>query len=339
MTALVTGARELARADVLRAVARRNGWTLGLVGFLALLLLFTKIINTGYGVPGIQGLAISVLPLALAAVAQAFVVMSGGIDLSIGAIMALTSVITASLMARTLTAAPESAELVGVGIVLVVLALGVLIGTVNGTVIVLTRVPDIVVTLAMSFVWAGSALLVLNTPGGKSVDWLRQLVLGSLGSEWIPKAAVVLFLIVAVVWLPLRRSRLGLSLYAIGSNRLAAFRSGIPVGRTRIVSYAFMGLFAALGGLSLTASTGIGTPVPGPYTLMSVAAVVLGGVSLAGGQGGVFGPIIAVMILQLIRTDMTFLNMDTNLAVVVQGMILIGVVMVGSLVQMRRARA
>jgi ribose transport system permease protein len=98
------------------------------------------------------------------------------------------------------------------------------------------------------------------------------------------------------------------------------------------------GLFAALGGLSLTATTGIGTPVPGPYTLLSVAAVVLGGVSLAGGRGGVFGPVVAVVILSLIRTDMTFLNVDTNLATVAQGLILVGVVMVGSFIQLRRER-
>jgi ribose transport system permease protein len=104
------------------------------------------------------------------------------------------------------------------------------------------------------------------------------------------------------------------------------------------MAYVLTGLFAALGGLSLTASTGIGTPVPGPYTLMSVAAVVLGGVALTGGRGGVFGAIVAVMILQLIRTDMTFLRVNTNLAVVVQGAILIGVVMIGSLIQLRRTR-
>jgi ribose transport system permease protein len=155
----------------------------------------------------------------------------------------------------------------------------------------------------------------------------------------IPKAAVVLIIVVALIWIPLRRARLGLSIYAIGSDRLAAFRSGVSVGRTRIIAYALMGLFAALGGISLTASTGIGTPVPGPYTLLSVAAVVLGGVSLAGGRGGVFGPIVAVVILQLIRTDMTFLSVDPNLAVVAQGLILIGVVMVGSLIQLRRSRA
>ncbi len=78
--------------------------------------------------------------------------------------------------------------------------------------------------------------------------------------------------------------------------------------------------------------------MPGPYTLMSVAAVVLGGVTLAGGRGGIFGPVVAVVILSLLRTDMTFLNVNTNLATVAQGLILVGVVMVGSLIQMRRER-
>jgi ribose transport system permease protein len=232
----------------------------------------------------------------------------------------------------------QSEEL-GVVVVIGVLLLGLLLGAINGSVVVITRVPDIVVTLAMSFVWAGVALLILKTPGGGSAVWLKDLVSGSFLNEWIPKAAVVLIVVVAAIWIPLRRSRLGLSIYAIGSLRLAAFRSGVAVNRTRILAYALTGLFSALGGLALTASTGIATPVPGPYTLLSVAAIVLGGVSLAGGRGGVFGPIVAVVILQLIRTDMTFLNVNTNLAVVVQGVILIGVVMIGSLIQIRRANA
>jgi ribose transport system permease protein len=326
---------ETARArpvDAFVGWARRNAWTIGLVAFLVLLLAFTKIIQPRYGVPGIQGLAISVLPLALAAVAQAIVVISGGIDLSIGSMMALTNVVAASLMKG------QSDEF-AVAVVIGVLLLGLVIGAVNGVLVVVTRVPDIVVTLAMSFVWAGCALLVLKTPGGGAAPWLKDLVLGSLGNEWIPKAAVALVLITVVVWLPVRRSGYGLSLYAVGSNQLAAFRSGVSVGRTKIFAYALTGLFAAVAGLSLTASTGVGTPVPGPYTLQSVAAVVLGGVSLAGGRGGVFGPIVAVVILSLIRTDMTFLNLNTNLATVAQGVILIAVVMVGTLIQIRRSRA
>lgn len=319
-------------ADALMGWIRRNGWTLGLIAFFFVLLAFTRAIQPTYGVTGVQGLAISVLPLALAAVAQAVVVISGGIDLSIGSMMALTSVVSASLMmGRT--------EEFGLVVVLAVLLLGLVLGAVNGGLVVLTRVPDIVVTLAMSFVWAGCALLVLRTPGGGSAKWLRDLVLGSFGNEWIPKAAVVLIVVVAVIWIPIRRTRLGLSLYAVGSHPLAAFRSGVSVGRTKILAYMLGGLFSALAGLSLTASTGIGTPVPGPYTLLSVAAIVLGGVALAGGRGGIVGPIVAVMVLSLIRTDMTFLRLNTNLATVAQGVILIGVVMFGTLIQLRRERA
>ncbi len=319
-------------AEAAVAWMRRNAWTIGLIGFLALLLVFTKQIQPSYGVTGVQGLAISVLPLALAAVGQAIVVIAGGIDLTIGSMMALTSVISAALMKGQ----PEE---FGIAVVVGVILLGFAIGAVNGAVVVATRVPDIVVTLAMSYVWAGCALLVLRTPGGGSADWLKELVKGSLGNDWIPRAAVVLVVITALIWIPVRRSRFGLSIYAIGGNQLAAFRSGVSVGRTKLLAYALTGLFAAIAGLSLTASTGIGTPVPGPYTLMSVAAVVLGGVSLAGGRGGVFGPIVGVVILALVRTDMTFLNVNNNLAVVLQGLILIGVVMIGSVLQIRRARA
>lgn len=313
------------------AWARRNAWNLGLLGLLVALLIYTKLINPAYSITGLQALAISVLPLALAAVAQAVCVVAGGIDLSIGSMMAFTSVVAAANM-------KGQSEEVGVAIVLATLALGLVVGAINGSLVVLTRVPDIVVTLAMAYVWGGAALLVLNTPAGGSAQWLKSLVLGSAGIDLIPKAAVVLLVVVAVIWFPLRRSRLGLSMYAIGSNRLAAFRSGVSVGRTKVIAYAFTGLFAALAGLSLTASTGIGNPVPGPYTLMSIAAVVLGGVSLAGGRGGVFGPILAVLVLQLIQIDMAFMSLDPNLALVSQGVILIGVVMFGSLIQWRRSR-
>jgi ribose transport system permease protein len=319
-------------ADTVIAALRRNLWTLGLLAFLAVLLLFTRFIQPTYGPTGIQALANSVLPLALATVAQAIVVISGGIDLSIGSMMALTSVVAAANMED------QSGEF-GLLVVIGVLLLGILLGAVNGTLVVVTRVPDIVVTLAMSFVWAGSALLILRTPGGGSAEWLRDLVLGPFFSEWVPKAGIVLILIVAIIWIPVSRSRFGLSLYAIGSNPLAAFRSGVSVGRSKVFAYVLGGLFSALAGLALTANTGIGAPVPGPYTLLSVAAVVLGGVSLAGGRGGVFGPLVAVVILQLLRDDMTFLNLNTNLATVAQGIILIGVVMLGSFIQLRRSRA
>jgi ribose transport system permease protein len=323
------------RADAAAAAVgwvRRNTWTVGLFGLLVVFVIVTKILQPNYGAPGVQGLAISILPIAFAAVAQAIVVIGGGIDLSVGPVMALASVTSAVLM-------KDQSDLFGVGVVIGVLLLGLLVGAINGGLVVVTKVPDIVVTLATSFVWAGTALLILNTPGGGASPWIMAIITGPLGNPWVPKALVVLAVLVAVVWIPLRRSRFGLALYSVGSHPLAAFRSGVEVGPTKIAAYALAGFFAALGGLSLTATGGVGAPVPGSYTLQSVAAIVLGGVSLAGGRGGVLGPIIAVIVLALVRTDLFFAGVDPNWSTAIQGAILIGVVMFGSLVAMRKVRA
>jgi ribose transport system permease protein len=316
-----------ARGLIGRAM-RGDAWTVGLVAIFVALLVFTKLLRPAYG---LDALAIASLPVAFAAVGQAIVVISGGIDLSIGSVIALTNVISALLLLN----APE----LSLPIVLLVLLIGLLIGFVNGVLVVVSRVPDIVVTLAMLFVWAGAALLVLGTPGGGSVDWLRELITGTLGIELLPRALIVLLVVVAVVWIPLRRSRLGLSIYAIGSDQLAAFRSGVNVARTKIVAYALAGLFASLGGLSLTASTGVGTPIPGPYLLLSVAAIVLGGVSLAGGRGGLLGPIVGIFILGLIRADLGFLRIEPAFSTVIQGVIMVAVVMIGAYLTLRRRTA
>lgn len=310
---------------------QRDSWNYALWGLLVLLLILTKIIRPNYGAFDLGSLAIAALPVAMAAVAQAIVVISGGIDLSIGSTMALTSVTAARLM-------DGASEEFGILVVIGVLLMGLVIGLVNGALVVYSRVPDIVVTLAMLYVWAGVALLVLGTPGGGVADWLRDLTRGPLFIEWIPRALVLVIAIVAVVWIPLRRSRLGLSIYAIGSDRLAAFRSGVEVDRTRIAAYVIAGFFAAAGGLALTITTGIGTPIPGPYTLLSVAAIVLGGVSLAGGRGGLVGPVVAVFVLALIRADLTFLGVDPNFTTVIQGVIMVVVVMLGAYLTLRRAR-
>ena len=317
------------RTDQWLARARRgDAWTIGLLVIFVALFLFTRVLRPNYD---LEALAIASLPVAFAAAGQAITVISGGIDLSIGSVMALTNVIAAVL----LEAYPEAS----VGIVVLVLVIGLAIGILNGVLVVVTRVPDIVVTLAMLFVWAGSALLVLGTPGGGSAPWLRQAITGDVGVDFVPRALVVLLVIVAIIWIPLRRSRLGLSIYAIGSNQLAAYRSGVNVARTKIAAYGLAGLFAALGGLSLTASTGIGTPIPGPYLLLSVAAIVLGGVSLAGGRGGLLGPIVGIFILGLIRADLAFIGVEPAYSTVTQGAIMVAVVMLGAYLTLRRRTA
>ncbi len=311
--------------------ARRSVYTIALLGLLAGLLVFTLLIKPTFGPFDLETIAKGAMPLAFAAVAQAIIVISGGIDLSIGAMMALTNVTAALLMAQ---ASPEAS----VGVVLAVLVLGFILGTINGLLCVWTKVPDIVVTLAMSFVWAGAALLVLPRPGGAAAEWFLDMGAGSVLLDVLPKATVVLLIVVAIVWLPLRRSRVGFSIFAIGSDRLAAFRSGVNVDRTRVVAYALGGFFAACGGLALTMATGIGTPTTGLYTLQAVTAIVLGGVSLAGGRGGVVGPIAAAYILGLIRLDLVFLGVNPNFSTVIQGSIMILVVMVVGFITLRTER-
>ncbi len=316
----------------LARILRRNGWTITLFVLLACLLVLARVLRSGFGPADIQSLAIGVLPIIFAAAAQTVCVISGGIDLSVGPVMAFTSVTAAALMKG---GSEESA----VAVVIVVLLLGLAVGAINGLLVVASRVPDIIVTLAMSFVWAGAALLVLSSPGGGAAQWFKDLSNGSFLIEWFPKALLLVLVCVAIVWLPLRRSRLGLSMYAVGSNPIAALRSGVNVNRTKVAAYMVTGLFAAAGGLALTMVTGIGSPVPGAYTLNGVAAIVLGGVSLAGGRGGMLGPIAAAFVLSLIRVNLVFLGVDPAYSTVIQGVILIIVVMVGGLVALRRSRA
>lgn len=318
------------------AFVRRNSWVIGLFVLFAGLLVLTRFIQPQYGANDFGSLVRAVLPYAFAVAAQAIVVIAGGIDLSVASMMAVTSVTAAVLMSG---ASEEFAILV----IPLVLALGFCLGAVNGILIVVTRVPDIVVTLAMLFVFQGLALLILASPGGSAALWLKATMVGTVPipgvppeiTAWLPSALALLLICLAVVWIPLKRSRLGLSIYAIGSSELAAFRSGVPVARTKILAYALGGLFAAMGGIALTASTGIGAPIPGPYLLASVAAVVLGGVVLGGGRGGLVGPIVAVFVLRLVRTDLTLLSVDPNATTIIEGTIMVVVVMLGAYLAMR----
>jgi ribose transport system permease protein len=207
-------------------------------------------------------------------------------------------------------------------------------------VIVVTRVADIIVTLAMLFVLSGAALAVLEVPGGGVPLKFQSLVtVDTIGTTWFPAVFVILLGAYAALWLTVRRTRPGLALYAVGSNRPAAYLAGVNVSATRILAYAFSGAFAALGGLALTASSGIGDPNSGTiYTLNSVAAVVLGGVSLLGGVGGLIGPIAAAFVLTLVKSLMILRGVDQNYAQVIQGTLIVLVVMLGGLAIRQKAK-
>ena len=307
---------------------KKNVWVISLAALLAVLLALTKIIQPGFGASVIESLARAALPFGFATAGMAVVIIAGGIDLSVASMMAVCAVTTAVLMER----------MAGVPALIIVLLAGAGMGAINGTLIILTKVPDIVVTLAMLFVWEGVALLILSSPGGATADWLEGAIRGSFIFSWLPKAFLIIAIVSALLWGPLQRTKLGLSIYAIGSDELAAFRSGISIGRSKVAAYAICGLFCAFGGLSLAALTGIGEPVPGPYLMASIAAVVLGGVVLGGGKGGLLGPLLAVFVLRIIRTLLTLMAVDPNVTTIVEGVIMVGVVMLGTALTFKGTR-
>jgi ribose transport system permease protein len=289
---------------------RRNGWAIAVYLVLLVLLGFTVVIHPTFGAFDVESLVVGALPLAFAAIAQTCVVLGGGIDLSIGAMMAVANVLSARFMVG------HSLQY-ALAISALILVAGMLAGGLNGGLAVYTRVPDIVVTLAMSFVWSGVALLIMAKPGGGAPVAYQELSTGTALSPWIPNALLLLVGVSAAVWLPLRGSRAGLAIYAVGSDSVAAW-----------------------GGLALTMTTGIGSPKAGTiYTLSGISAIVLGGVSLAGGKGGLLGPIGAAFILTLVPADLILLGTDPNLGQVIQGALIVLVVMAGGLAALFRRRA
>jgi len=315
-------------------IVSRHGWTIGVYVLLVLLIIAYAwaLAPVAFTAFDLGSIVIGALPLVFAAMAQSVIVISGGIDLSLGVIVAVINVTAASLMENQSFA---TSLLISLGL----MVLGAVIGAINGGLIVISGVPDIVVTLAMSFVWGGVALVIMRTPGGGAPDDFQSLGTGTFISTWIPAGAVVIALVLLAVWLPLRWRRPGFAIYAIGSNRERAYLSGVNVASTRVLAYAVGGVFAAMGGLAATATTGIGTPYAGNFiTLNSVAAVVLGGVSLAGGKGGVVGPVAAAFCLTLVPSIMVFQGIDPNYGQVIQGALIVIVVMLGGLLLPRSRR-
>jgi ribose transport system permease protein len=213
------------------------------------------------------------------------------------------------------------------------------VGVLTGWIITVSGVPDIIVTLATSFVWVGVALWIMPNPGGGAPAAFRHLFTGTGTAFW--PALLCIAIPVVLIWTPLRRTRVGLSIYALGSDPQAAFLAGVDARKARISAYAVGGLFTALAGLATTAYTSGGQAslvVANTATLGAVAAVVLGGVALSGGVGGLLGPVLAVWCLFLIPANLLTLGVDPSYGEVVRGVVIVLVVLGGSLLRRKWSR-
>lgn len=274
-----------------------------------------------FSVSGFAKFTQSWFPLALVAMAQAMLMLTGGISLAIGPLVSLGAVVAATTMTGPLGVAG--------GAVAVVLS-GLFIGTVTGFIVVKLRLPAIVVTLAGSFIIGGAALVILPRPGGAIPDWLSNLLAGNT------PAAFALLVVVVLLWKLYLATPLGLSLYAAGENPVGAYRSGVPVDAARIAAYAISGVLCTGAGLFVAAQTGSGDPVIGnAFTLNSIAAAVLGGIGFLGGQGTMRGALAGSLLLSLMISVMFFLGFTPVAQYVAQGLIIIGAV---ALPQFRKVR-
>jgi ribose transport system permease protein len=241
------------------------------------------------------------MTLTIASLGQLLAVATGGIDLSVGPMVALSNSIIAT------TGDPENSDqALALGIV-VALAVGALGGFVNGVLIAYGRIQPIIVTLATGYIFAGIALRVREQPGGYVPFERADLLTGLQGG----KAPRALFVLVALLifWLLFKRTALCTRIFAIGSSQGAAYMSGIDVVRTKIWTYTLVGFFSALAGVFLTAQTASGDANAGlVYTLNSIAAVVVGGASLAGGVGTFIGAIAGAYTLALIPSVLFFFD-------------------------------
>ncbi|MFT3974057.1 MAG: ABC transporter permease [Amaricoccus sp.] len=307
------------------AIQRRRNRGLGglylvVAAFLVLYaVLFPGILTIG----GFSKFTQNWFPLALVTMAQAILMLNGGITLAIGPLVSLGAVIAATTMG--------GASGVPGGLVAVAAA-GLAIGAVTGVIVAHLRLPAIIVTLAGSFIIAGIALILLPRPGGSVPEWLSNALAGHT------PVAFLLLVAIVVLWKVFLATPLGLGIYAAGDNPLGAFRSGAPIERVKIVSFALSGLLAALAGLFVAAQTGSGDPVIGtPFTLNSIAAAVLGGVGFLGGKGTMRGAICGSLLLSVMINVMFFLGFPPVAQYVAQGLIIVGAVAIPELVAQGRA--
>jgi ribose transport system permease protein len=255
-------------------------------------------------------------PFALAAMATTPAVLSGGggIDISIGPLLNLVSVMVVGILI------PHGLGSIWVAVPITV-ALGALVGAINGVLVGVFRFQAVLATLCGLFVLTGVGLAILAEPTSGTVGWLT-----SLGNKVGPvPGGLIMILIPIGVWVALGRTAFRRSLYSVGGDDLAAYSAGVNVRAVRIVAYTIGGVFAALAGIALAAATQSADPNQATqYTLPAIAAVAIGGTSLLGGRGSLVGSILGAAIMFMLQTLLDSLAVNSNWLQVAYGVILIG---------------
>lgn len=304
--------------------AEQKGTLLALGIFLVMFIIYTSNHPAGFTANVVQTASNKGVLLAFVAMAQTLVVITAGIDLSVGMIFLLTN-----CLASWLVVGGPVETTVGV---IAVLLVGALCGALNGAIVIYGRLQPIVATIATGAMYFGIALLLRPFPGGSVNEDLADALTGRLFGV-IPASLVTLLATVLVIWVPFSRSVYGRAAYAAGSSEVAAYMSGVPIKRGKFLAYVLAGLLASFGGLFLTFFTYTGEAAyasGNAYTLFSIAAVVLGGVSLFGGRGSVIGAIFGAFAFRTIGDLLFVFDLDPLWQPLFQGVVLLLAVSLGA---------
>lgn len=269
--------------------------------------------------------------IAIIALPMTYIIITGGIDLSVGSIAGLSAIMLG-----------YSWETWGLPLelaIVVALATATLAGFINGLIIVKLDVPPLITTLATLALYRGMALGISESRSVRGYpDWFLRLGDGSfLG---IPNQLWILIIAIIITAIVLSRTTFGRSLYAIGNNEVAARFSGIPVGRYKVMIYAFSGFMAGLSGYILVSRvTTTRSDMGSGWELDAIAAVVLGGTSIFGGSGSIIGTVIGFILIQLLKNGLSLMGVTGDATIVVIGLVLIISILINNLIQRQAEKA
>jgi ribose transport system permease protein len=294
---------------------------------LVLLLIVTSILSPTFrSIDNMTNVVSQVAPLAIVAIGQTIVLLLAGIDLSVGSIISLSTVIMALLSA--------SGPFGLVGSILLCLLAGALIGLANGIGVVKFNIPPLIMTLSTMAIVKGIALYLLPAPGGMvSIEFMEFMT-----SSWgiFSTMGFIIILLYVVFFAFLTSTRTGRYIYAAGGEEGSAKKSGIPVEKVKVLGYILSGVLASVAGIVLSARIFSGDPVVGDaYSLDSIAAVVVGGTSLFGGIGGVLGTLAGAFLISMTNNVLNMLNIFAYFQYIIKGLILVLALV---LFQLRRGR-
>ena len=305
---------------------RQVGTLLGLAGLCVLLTILTPHFLT---VSNLLNITEQTTINAIIAVGMTFVILSGGIDLSVGSIVALSGVVLGTALQQRLPIAAA------IGLAL---AAGAACGLVNGLLITLGRLPPFIATLGMMSIARGAALLFTDGRPVSGFDATFRMI-STARPLMIPAPVILMVAVYAVAHLVLTRTTFGRYVYAIGGNEEATRLSGVRVARQKTVVYILSGVTSAVAAVTLTARLNSAQPIAGiMYELDAIAATVIGGTSLLGGSGTLVGTLIGALIMGVLRNGLNLLGISSFLQQVVIGTVIIAAVLVDSILSARAAR-